>query len=363
MTNSMSDDHLFDALRAVDPLAGEPVRRVSETEAALTRMLARQTDAAVRARSRRRTRRWWLVRVAPLMVGAAGAVAIVAVAENGESARAPQQLSAARAHVVLARAADVLTGAHGTILEADVSSTQTWLDGKRATVSEQDWQELAKPFDERSITTGPWPTPVEIATVHGAQWLYDHSTNTIYTADPTPSFTLSAGPRPGTYTLHVGQQTRVVSAAQAAKLQSGADEWAISGGAGEKLIVIPRPTVGSQTLSSVRRLAIKLLRAPGSTVTDGVTVDGQHAIQITSADGKTVYDVAPGTYTPIQISQPNPDLSGNTPSTTTSTFSNWQKLKGTPANLALLSLTAQHPSATVNSTAAGYKAAENQLFP
>jgi hypothetical protein len=363
MTNSISDGDLFDALRAADPLACEPVRPVFRTEAALAQLLASGLDAPTRARSRHRTRRRWLVRVAPLMMGVAGAVAIVTVAENGGSAHAPQQLSAARAHMVLARAADVLTGAHGAILEADVSSTQTSSDGRSATVNERDWQELAKPFDERSITTGPWPTPVETATVDGAQWLYDPSTNTIYTADPTPPFTLSAGPRPATFTLHVGHRTRVVSAAQAAKLHSGADEWAVASGPSEKLIVIPRPEVGSQTLSSVRHLAIKLLRAPGSTVTDGGTVDGQSVIQITSADGKTVYDVAPVTYTPIQIRQSDPDLPGNSPSTTTSSFTNWQKLKGTPADLALLSLTAQHPSATVNSSDAGYVAAENHLFP
>jgi outer membrane lipoprotein-sorting protein len=363
MTNSMSDTHLYDVVRAADPLAGEPVRPSSETEAALARLLALDAGTPADTLSPRGNRRWWMERLTPPTVGAAVAVAaIVAVSLNSGSRFNLRQLGAARARTVLTRAADVLSDAHGAILEADVSSAQTWPDGKTAIVTQQAWQELKKPYDQRTITTGPGAKPIEMATVHGAQWLYDPSRNTIYTADPTPPFTLSAGPRPGTSTLHVGQQTRTVSATQAAKLKSGADEWADGGGPSQRLIVIPRATTGSQVLSSVRELAIALIRAPGSTVAGGVTVDGHEAIQITSADGKTVYDIAPGTYTPIRISQPVPDVPGDPPSRTTSTFTEWKKLKGTPANLALLSLTAQHPRATVDSTAAGYTAAERRLF-
>ncbi|HEY3776366.1 MAG TPA: hypothetical protein VGL69_25450 [Solirubrobacteraceae bacterium] len=357
MTPLMSDDDLYDAMRTADPLAGEPIRPAEETEASLTRLLAHGPDPVLRPRRPRRTRRWWLVRAAPIGIGA-GAAAVLAAALP---AHGPARVGQAHAQTIIRRAADALTGAHGAILEADVSTTQTWSNGTSKSWSEQDWQELARPYDGRTIDTGVWPQPVEMATVHGDQWLYDASTNTIYTNEPTPAFTLSAGPTPHTFTLHVGTQTLTVSAAQAAKLRSGADVWASD--QNQSLIVIPRITTGPQTLSWFRHAAIHLLHAPGSTVTDGLTVDGQHAIQISSADGQTVYDVAPSTYAPIQMTQPNPTLPGNTPSTTMSTVSGWQKLPGTPANLGLLSLTAQHPNATVDTSAADYTAAENRLFP
>jgi hypothetical protein len=357
MTSPMSDDRLHEMLAVADPISGEPDRPAEETEAALTRLLATGPDPLPRSRSRRRTRRWWLVRAAPLGLGV-GAAAVFAATLP---ARGPARVGHAHAQAILQRAADALTGAHGAVLEASINSTQTWSDGSTKSWSEQDWQQLAKPYDGRTIDTGVWPNPVEMSTVHGDQWLFDPSTNTIYTNEPAPAFNLTAGSQAHTFTLQVDTHTLTVTAAQARKLRSGADIWAMDQNG--NLMVIPRPTTGPQTLSWFRKAAIHLLHTPGTTVTRNVTVDGQNALQITSADGNTVYDVAPGTYAPIQITQPNPTLPGNTPSTTTSTISGWQKLPGTSANLALLSLTAQHPSATVDTSSADYTAASNRLFP
>ena len=134
---------------------------------------------------------------------------------------------AASAKVILAKAAAVIAGSDGAILHADISATQTWRNGHSDNWTEQDWQQVGSPYDDRSIDIGVWPTTVEMAYVKGQQWLYDPSTNTIYTNDPPPAFTLTAASQPGTYTLRPGSGSSgpslTVTASQAAALRSGAD--------------------------------------------------------------------------------------------------------------------------------------------
>jgi hypothetical protein len=50
-------------------------------------------------------------------------------------------------------------------------------------------------------------------------------------------------------------------------------------------------------------------------------------------------------------------------STVTLKFSDWQYLTGAAADPNLLSLTAQHPDATVDNSTADYNAAQSRLFP
>jgi hypothetical protein len=368
MTRTMSDEDLYEILRAADPLFGEPERSASATEASLHRLLARGPDRVSPQRRRdrldRHVTRWWAVRVAPL---AAAAVAVISALPSG----GPVTVPTSSAKVILAKAAAAVAGSDGAILHADVSATQTWQNGHSDYWTEQDWQQASSPYDDRSIVTGVWPTAIETAYVNGQMWLYDASTNTIYTNEPapTPTFTLTPGPQPGTYTLRTGNgssgATLTVTASQAAALRDGRDVLASDSQGGH--IVVPRPTTGPQILSSFRSEALALLHSATAKVTRNVTVDGQNALEVASAHGASTYDLNPSTYAPIQMTNtigPGTNMgdAGND-STVTLKFTDWQYLTGTAAAPDLLSLTAQHPDATVDNSAADWNATANRLFP
>jgi hypothetical protein len=371
MTKAMSDDDLYDILRAANPLSGEPERSAAATEASLRRLLARGAGSVSAPRRRdwpgRRAHRWWAVRVAPLAAAAAAAVAIISALPSGGPIAVPQ----ASAKVILAKAAAVVAGSAGVLLHADISATQTWQNGHSDYWTEQDWQQVRSPYDDRSIVTGVWPTPSETAYVNGQMWLYDASTNTIYTNEPAPGpgFTLTPGSQPGTYKLRAGSgNSRVsltVTASQAAALRDGNDVLASDSQGGN--IVVQRPTTGPQILSGFRSGVLSLLHSPAATVTRNVTVDGQNVLQVTSPDGMRTYDLDPSTYAPIQMTSTiGPGTNMGDPandSTVTLKFSDWQYLTGAAADPGLLSLTAQHPDATVDNSAADYNAAESRLFP
>jgi hypothetical protein len=368
MTKTMSDEDLYEVLRAADPLSADPGRSADATEASLSRLVAQgpaSGDPTVRrARPRRPGTSWWAVGVAPLAGAAAIAVAVISALPAG----GPVSVPAASAKVILAKAAAAVAGSDGAILHTDISATQTWQNGHSETWTEQDWQQVSAPYDARTIDIGIWPTTVEMAYVKGDMWLYDQATNTIYTNDPPPAFTLTAGPQPDTYTLHAGSGTSepslTVTASQAAALRSGTDIWASTGQGG--LEVIPRPTTGPQELSSFRSRALSLLHAPGANVTSDVIVDGQKALQVSSA-GTSTYDLNPTSYAPIQMTNtigPGTDLGDpSNDSTVTLRFTDWQYLTGSAADPGLLSLTAQHPKATIDNRAADYNTAASQLFP
>lgn len=370
MTKAMSDDDLYGILGAADPLSDEPDREAAETEAALGRLLACRLGSVSprRAQAHRgggRAPVWGLVRAAPL----AGAAAVAVVVLSGLLSDGPVMVPAAAAKVILAKAAIAFTGPVGAILHADISATQTWRNGHSDYWTEQDWQQVSSPYDDRSVVTGVWPTPVEMAYVKGQLWLYDAGTNTIYTAAPTPGFTLSPGSRPGTYTVRTGSGrgggSLTVNASQAAALRDGSDVLAVDDAGG--LVVTPRPTTGPEILSDFRSQALALLHSSAVKVTRNVTVDGQSALQVISPGGARTYDLNPSTYAPIQMTQiigagSNAGDPGND-STVTLNFTDWQYLTGSAADPGLLSLTAQHPDATVDSSAADYNAAASRLFP
>lgn len=371
MTKPMSEGDLYDILRAADPLLGESERPAAATEASLQRLLARGPgEVGLRRRQGwpgQHVARWWVVRVVPLAAAVAVVVGVISALPSG----GPVAVPAASAKVILAKAAAAVAGADGAILHADVSATQTWLNGHSDYWTEQDWQQVRSPYDDRSIVTGIWPTAIETAYVNGQMWLYDAGTNTVYTDEPAPAprFTLTPGPQPDTYTLRAGQGSSAVSltvtASQAAALRDGKDVLAEDSQGGH--IVVPRPNTGPQILSSFRSEALALLHSATAKVTSNVSVDGQHALEVTSADGTSTYYLDPSTYAPIQMTNtigPGNDMGdpGND-STVTLKFSDWQYLTGAAANPNLLSLTAQHPDATVDHSAADYNAAANRMFP
>lgn len=370
MTKTITDARLYDTLRAADPLAKVPQRAASATEDALARLITRTQDPAATARTswrtpRRQAHRWWAMRLTPVAATAAAAVAALSALPSTGAI----SVSAASAKVILAKAAAAVGGSDGAILHADVAVTQTWQSGGSDHWTQQQWQQVSPPYDDRSIDTGIWPTTVEMSDVKGSTWLYDQSINTIYTNDPPPAFTLTPGSQPGTYTLRPGDGTSgptlTVDSSQAAALRAGTDIWGMNGHGG--LMVAPRPTTGPQILSDFRPEALALLSSPTAKVTRNLTIDGQNAIEVASADGTRTYYLHPATYAPIQMTNtigPGTDMGdpGND-GTITITFTNWQYLTGSAADPALLSLTAQHPHATVDASAADYTAAEKRLFP
>jgi hypothetical protein len=372
MSKSMSEEELYGILRAADPLFGEPERPTAATEASLQRVLARGPGEVGGPRRRswlgQHLTGWWAVRVVPLAATVAAVAAVISALPSG----GPVTVPTASAKVILAKAAAVVAGSDGAILHADVSATQTWRNGHSDYWTEQDWQQVSAPYDDRSIVTGVWPTTIETAYVNGQMWLYDAATNTIYTNEPSipvPAFTLTAGPRPGTYTLHTGHGSSAVSltvtASQVAALRDGRDVLASDSQGGHS--VVPRPTTGPQILSSFRSEALALLHSATAKVTRNVTVDGQNALEVASADGTSTCYLNPSTYAPIQMTNtigPGTDMGDpSNDSTVTLKFSDWQYLTGTAANPNLLSLTAQHPDATVDNSAADWNAAASRLFP
>jgi hypothetical protein len=368
MTDAMPDGELYAILRAADPLIDEPQRSADATDALLRRLLDRRSALGNPHRRRLTVRRhlksWWMVRSAPLAAGAAVAIAaLVALPSSG-----PVSVPAASAKAILARATAAVMGSDGALLHADISATQTWQNGRGDYWTEQDWQQVSSPYDDRSIVTGVWPSTIEMAYVKGQVWLYDAGTNTIYTGEPTASaFTLAPGPQTGTYTLSTpsGGPSLTVTASQAAALRDGQDVLATDGRGG--LLVTPRPTTGPQILSQFRSQALSLLHSPAATVSRNATVDGQAALEVTSPDRTRTYYLNPSTYAPIEmtstIGRSNDDGDPGNESTVTLKFTDWQYLTGVAANPDLLSLSAQHPGATINNSAADYSAAQDRLFP
>ena len=87
------------------------------------------------------------------------------------------------------------------------------------------------------------------------------------------------------------------------------------------------------------------------------TIGGRDTLELRSRDGHITYYVDASSYAPVQL-----DTTG-TDGGTSLRFTTYEVLPADDANEALLSLTAQHPSATVDSNQADYLAAEKRLFP
>jgi hypothetical protein len=91
------------------------------------------------------------------------------------------------------------------------------------------------------------------------------------------------------------------------------------------------------------------------------TIAGRHTIKIVLAsESVTYYLAADSRYTPVE------QVDGTTPTgkagTTTMVYHAYQQLPAS-GNGDLVSLTAQHPTATVEHSPAGYRAAIARLYP
>lgn len=382
------DDDLMSLVRSADPLAGEDDAVGADgPESLLQQILASTREERGAGHSRRTT----IGRVAA--VGAVAAVGLgvgVAVIGDGGGQVTPASAAVVR-HAIAAVALP-----SGTILHVDMSATQDNGDGATVSWRDQSWQQNDAPYDRRQLETSQDGTTTESANVGRAEQVYDPATNTIYASPVTDGassaaqrpYRLSRGPRPGTFilrptvytvsangtvkTVHGSRRGSVViTAAQAKALRDGTDrvKWHHTGGAntlnGMKLEVVPKassaaaqPSDGADPDSpDFRNQILALLRSGGATLVGHATVDGRDTLEIASADGHTTYYVDPGTYAPVEL-----DTTGTTGGVKLR-FETWELLPASDANDALLSLSDQHPGATVDHSQADYVAAEKRLFP
>jgi hypothetical protein len=243
-----------------------------------------------------------------------------------------------------ARAAEALQGDGGTIMHVDMTGTQQNPDGSVSRWRDERWQQMGPPFAVRQVETTA-DGRAETAVADGHAQLYDATTNTIYTEAPDPKLHFEKGPRPGTMKVVVPKAdgktyVKVVPATDLKKVTETAAK--------------DEPT---QAEDPFRRKILALLQA-GKAREDGhVRVDGRDALRLVLGDGSSTYLVDADTYDPIEYTTRGEGGS------VTLRFPVYEKLPATDANLALLSLRAQHPDARVDDDPDHYSAASARLFP
>jgi len=227
--------------------------------------------------------------------------------------------------------------------------------------------------------------------VNEVSQVYDPTRNTIYIGPPpfNPNvrhYVFAPGPRGGTVRVRVPvayrvsaaravstvYRTVVLTAAQAKALRTGTDviAWTVHGK--NHMVTNPRVVPASRDSSSnestddasnldpfsgtFRGQILAVLRSGHARVAVHATVDGRDTIKIESADGHTTYYVEPGSYTPVELT---------TKGTTGGSILRFDTYEQLPLNnnSDLLSLTTQHPTATVDRNTADYQAAKARLFP
>jgi len=332
-------------------------------------------------RGRRRSR------TGRLLVAGATASALALAVLAIVSTRGPSGVQTASAAVVIHRAAAAIALSPGMILHVSMTGTQTNSDGGTVSWSDEDWQQIDAPYARRQIETGSDGKTVESGSGAQGDEVYDAARNTIFVfpakdrvhlhLPQRPAYTLARGRRPGTYVLRLTNpgpsavRTLTISAADARKLRNGTDilGWAIrvqAKGLGRIMpAVMAAPSVPRHSDSapepdpdspSFRNQILALLRSGGAHVQGHVTIDGRDTIAIASADGHTTYYVDPDSYAPVEL-----DTTG-TDGGVKLRFSVYEELPA-EGNSGLLSLTDQHPNATVVRDPDAYRQAETRLFP
>jgi hypothetical protein len=293
--------------------------------------------------------------------------------------RAPWAVRPASAESIVRHAAAALGGTPGTILHVDMTGTE-WDPERTVTWRDESWQLESAPYGRRQIETGPDGSTVESGSGPDGDQVYDAARNTIYIGPSTtkqapPKPHLEHGPRPGTYTLRLGKvPPLVISAKQAKALRRGTLHIGLriskqGGGLVPALTLIPAsrlyhdPNPSDDSGSSAdpwspafRDQILALLKSGGARVDGHRTIDGRDTIEISSADGHTIYYVDPDSYEPVEL-----DTTG-TDGGTALRFRTYETLPA-EGNRGLLDLTAQHPSATVDRNASDWRAAQARLFP
>jgi hypothetical protein len=376
-TPPTADDTLMELVRGADPLAAD----TETVDAQAVESLLRHILDAPREERRPRTRpQGTALRVAAVGAVAVAAVGSVAVLTGDRDGAAPASAA------VIRDAIAALSQPPGTILHVDLRGSQWNGDGTTIAWRDVTWQQNAAPHDGRQVETASDGTTVESADAGRTQEVYDPATNTIYASTPTAAhrrYWLFPGPTAGTFLLRAPvfkitpghgykvvpggrRESVVITARQARALRDGTDvlTWRRRHPHGAfGVAVVPasavRTTPSSADPSSegFRDEILAMLRSGGAHVVGPATVAGRDTLEIRSRDGHTTYYVEPGTYAPVEI-----DTRG-TGGGTRLRIDTYEVLPGNAANAALVSLPAQHPSATVDHSPADYAAAQERLYP
>lgn len=341
-----------------------------------------QLEAAAARDLKRSSRiRPTLIRVTAVCVTAAAAVAILSVVgvfgKNGPS--------------LVDKAAAALAPSQASILHIDMKGSQTNADGSVDAWSDESWQAGTKPYDRRQIEIGSEGTRVETAMVDGVTQVYDPATDTIYVdtqAKPTDT-TASTSSSARAQQLHPTYPWIVsVAAASGGKVMVTIEAKAPDGTVKRSVQVIKKTDLklltaklaivsgaaasdsGSASAGespaaapgqdSFRSEILALLHS-GKVREDGrPTVDGRDLIRFIANDGHATYLVDATTYDPVEWK-----TTGDGGSTTLR-FITYEQLSvpdGSSDTSALLSLTAQHPSAHVDRDPAHFAEVTGRLFP
>ena len=299
------DPDTLAVVRHADPLQDPRVEADAglDTESALRLVLARTDErppATHRAPRRRRRRAVQLGLVATSAAAASLVAVNVGSSGHGEISQALRSsgISIAPAHAapLLVRVRRALTGASGSILEVQTSVTKTGPGGTARSQTAHSWTQTSAPHDT-VIVSGSAGQPTIVSGEQNRELeLYDPASNTIDVMTDTPSVEAATG-------------------------------------------------------TPARAQALALLRRPGVTINRHATLDGSPAIAMSTTSGpfiSTLY-VTPGTDQPLEWTQaaapgaPAADRVGSV----VIRYLTYRTLTGTQASSKLVSLTQQHPSASI----------------
>jgi hypothetical protein len=230
------------------------------------------------------------------------------------------------------RAQAALAVEAGTILHVDMLGRQVDPDGSVATWEDESWQLEDTPYTRRQVETSSDAPRAETVVVDGVQQLYDAATDTIYTTPP------QLPPVVGKQTLEAKLKQLPPAQRERLRRERARKEQA-------------RPVE-----EPFRDEILSLLRSGGAREDGRETVDGRDAVRLVAADRHTTYLVDAATYAPIRL------VTVNGGATTTLDFRVYELLD-LAGNDGLVSLAAQHPTATVDPSPEGYAAAQARLYP
>jgi hypothetical protein len=289
-----------------------------------------QLEQAVAADAARRRRRLRVARPAALAAAAAiaaGVAAFLLVGGGGPS--------------IVDRAQAALSGSQGEILHMRLLGTQSEPDGSVLHWQDESWELIGDPAARRQLEVGPDGRQVESGiTQDGLAQVFDPAANTVYSENAaTAKASVPAGRR--------SVKPVPKTAASLPEKPRSARE-------------LPAKATLDQGVAAPRtpQEKIRLLLETGKLREDGrVTVDGREAMRLVSDTADATYLVDATTGDPLEW------RTTGTGGSTTLRFAVYEMLPATAANRALVSVTAQHPGATVDDDPAHYAAAQHALFP
>jgi hypothetical protein len=304
-----SDPEILDLVRRADPMLDPRVQADAglDTESAL-RLLTPELDRPPGSQRLRRRLRPAL-RIAMLAGAVAAAAFVVAnVASTGSGSAVP----AAQAKTMIRHARAALEFPSGAIVEQDAVTTLTAPDGSTSTSEAHEWLSTSRPYDNRLIMIQNGNVRWEQAIINARLDLYDPNTNTVY---------LAPAPLPH---------------------------------------LVPDNPNWNSALAEIRNL----LSQPNVTVNSTATLDGAPAIEFTFDGGRFSYWASPTDYRPLQSEDRQTPLPDGQTGVSIVRYPIARVLTAASAPSSLLSLQAQHPGATVDTSSADYQAAFTRLgFP